>query len=165
MKNNVNEFSWKDCGAFGKAMECALTKKNYVKAQNKADYISKRLDGKKISYEIKTGAGKLSMNSHHELAHCRYVIYVPVVQFDEEGTVNAEMQEGFIVEKTAFVEMLNEIGLLRTDKDYGNGQRGYAIQTFWNCSKNAPTSKKAYARLLNALYDTCEMTLKEFLEK
>jgi hypothetical protein len=86
----------------------------------------------------------------------KYVIYVPVVI--EAWPV--EKQEGFVLERETFLELLEEVGLVR-HKISTSGQDRVTIQTFWNHSKNKPHGKKYFA-LLDKLYDESLVTFDQF---
>ena len=144
-----------DCGAMGKTFErnlkACFNHKEIVSRQGKIDF---RRDHK--CYEIKTGAGELDSLLKGKI---KYVCYVPVVNMN----LDIEQQEGFILEREIFLNLLKTCGLIR-NKTATNGSRKVTIQTFWNNSKNAPHSKKKYELLLSELYDNCIMTLEEYFE-
>lgn len=111
-------------------------------------------------YELKTGAGELGCMDKKPLYGSSMVIYCPVVQ-QEFGI---EKQEAFVISKKAFLEVIQEVGLMRIGKTTTNGGKRYAIQTFYNKSKNKPHSIKKYDALIDALYANMEMTLDEFIK-
>lgn len=148
-----------DFGAFGKALEKAMTGKAHYKAGSKVDYWHDH-----CRFEVKTGAGQLDIRNG-KLAHCDLVLYVPVVTCNADGKVNAYEQEGFIVRPEIFIDLLREVGLFRENKVTSDGYTTAAIQTFWNRKQNKPHSIKAYNRLIDALYEQCEVTLEQWLEE
>lgn len=111
-----------------------------------------------ICYEAKSGAGELGVAGEKLVKGSRKVIYCPVV--DENLPV--ERQEAFVLDRVVFLDMLDELGLIRS-KVSSDGIEMTTIQTFWNHSKNAPHSKKKYEALMDALYTNCEMELADFL--
>ena len=144
-----------DCGAMGKTFErnlkACFNQKEIVSRQGKIDF---RRDRK--CYEVKTGAGELDSLLKSKI---KYVCYVPVVNMEAA----VDRQEGFILEREIFINLLETCGLIR-EKTATNGSRKVTIQTFWNNSKNAPHSKKKYNLLLSELYDNCIMTLDEYFD-
>lgn len=158
-RNNYSElgsYSLADNGAFGKAFESALTGKR-CKAQNKVD----RWLGK-VRLEVKTGAGELGNAGSRLLAHTDKVVYCPVPVADADGYVDPYKQEAFLLTREAFLQALAEAGALR-EKTSTAGIRKVTIQTFWNRKANKPHGALLY-RLLDALYENCECTLKDLLE-
>lgn len=143
-----------DCGKWGKAFERA-NKEHFGQRDkvSKQGAVDSRRHGK--CFEDKTGAGELDFLYHSKV---KYVKYVPVVA----ENVAVCYQEGFIFEREAFLEMLEEIGLVRT-KISTSGQEKVTIQTFWNHKLNKPHGKK-YFDLLDACYERCIMTLEEYYE-
>lgn len=163
MKNTINtianNYKTTDSGKYGKAIEIAIKeyfnrKNTSVSSAGKTDFIKARKH-----YEIKTGAGELGLIDSRLVKGSSLVLYVPVVYGD--GTI--EEQEGFFLTRDNFLQVIEQAGLMRTKKAT-NGTIKTTIQTFYNVSKNQPHSKKAYARLLDGLYENCEMTLEEWLE-
>ena len=144
-----------DTGANGKTFERNLkayfNQQDKVSRQGKIDF---RRDRK--CYEVKTGAGELDSLLKGKI---KYVCYVPVVDINAP----VDRQEGFILERETFINLLETCGLIR-EKTTTSGSRKVTIQTFWNNSKNAPHSKKKYELLLSELYDNCIMTLDEYFE-
>ena len=160
MKDNNNltirfdSYKAEDSGRWGKAMERApkarFGMKDKVAAPGRMDFRRAR-----VNYEIKTGAGEIDGLLKSRL---RYVLYVPVV-CEDKGEAE---QEGFLLEREPFLEILDNLGLIRT-KISTAGQEKVTIQTFWNHSKNKPHGRKYYD-LLDACYEACIMTLEEFFE-
>ena len=111
-----------------------------------------------ICYEAKSGSGEVGVHGEKMLKGCSKVIYCPVVN----ENLPIEKQEAFILDRAVFLEMLEDLGLLRT-KISSDGVEMDTIQTFWNHSKNAPHSVKKYNALIDALYANCEMELADFL--
>ena len=152
----MTDYNYKtiDSGAFGKAFERDLkaefNQKAKVAKQGKIDF---RRDHK--CFEVKTGAGELDGLLKSKV---KYVIYVPVVEADRAVTE----QEGFILDKAIFLEVLTACNLIR-HKVSTSGQEKVTIQTFWNRAKNAPHGK-GYARLLDGLYENSIMTLEEYFD-
>lgn len=154
MLHSFEEYKATDCGRWGKAFERA--NKNHF---NQKDKISKQgaVDSRRRGkcFEDKTGAGELDFLYRSKV---KYVKYVPVV----DENVAECYQEGFIFEREVFLNMLEDIGLVRS-KISTSGQERITIQTFWNHSKNKPHGKKYFA-LIDACYDNCIMTLEEYYE-
>lgn len=156
---SMNGMNVADSGRFGKAVEMAMTEKSYVKASGKCDWTHLR-----ERFEIKTGAGELKITRTGKIAHCKKILYIPVPVESASETLNPFEQEGFILDADDFLEILQDVGLFRESKKKTDGSYTAAIQTFWNRKKNAPHGK-GYERLLDALYDRCEETLEDFLER
>lgn len=155
----ANNYKTTDSGKFGKAIEISIKeyfnrKNTNVSSAGKTDFIKARKH-----YEIKTGAGELGLIDSRLVKGSSLVLYVPVVYGD--GTI--EEQEGFFLTRDMFLQTIEQAGLMRTKKAT-NGTMKTTIQTFWNVKENKPHSKKAYERLIDALYENCEMTLEEWLE-
>lgn len=152
----MTEYGYKisDSGKLGKAFERDLkaffNQKAIVAKQGKIDF---RRDRK--CYEVKTGAGEITMLLKSNI---KYVVYVPVVN----ATINIEKQEGFIVSREIFLNGLNELGLIR-DKISSAGINVKSIQTFWNNKENKPHGTK-YFKLLDFLYENSIMTLDEYFD-
>lgn len=142
-----------DCGRNGKTFERDLkalfNQKAVVSKQGKIDF---RRDHK--CYEVKTGAGELDYLLKSSI---KYVVVVPVVEPDKPVT----MQEGFIIKREMFMEVLESCGLIR-NKVSTAGQNKITIQTYWNNSKGKPHGAK-YFKYLDGLYENCMMTLEEFV--
>ena len=159
LKNRRNIQSTKGDGHFGDTFDAGMKNVfgmgNLVSRGRSVDLI---LNGK--HYELKTGAGELGNADKKALHGCSMVIYCPV--YDE--TISVEEQEAFVIEKKAFLQVIKDAGLYRETKTTTNKHQVHAIQTFWNRSKKAPHSKKAYNRLLDGLYDNMDMMLDEFIE-
>lgn len=155
--NNLSEvfqeYRPSDCGKWGKAGERSLKRrygmKDKVSKPGQVDFRRAR-----VCYEVKTGGGEVKSLLNSKL---KYVLYIPVVR---EELSEAE-QEGFLVDREVFLEMLEGLGLLR-HKVTTRGTDTVSIQTFWNHSKNKPHGR-VYFDLLDALYDNCIMTLEEFM--
>lgn len=152
----MNEYNYKasDSGMMGKTFErdlkAAFNQRAQVSKQGKIDFRRAR-----VCYEVKTGAGELDYLMRSSI---RYVVYVPVVDMGRDVTA----QEGFIIERDAFLNALDEIGLIRR-KTATCGAERVTIQTFWNAKQGKPHGAK-YPKLLDELYDNCVMTLEEFFE-
>ena len=159
LKNRRNIQSVKGDGHFGDTFEAGMKKVfdmgNLVSRGRSVDLI---LNGK--HYEVKTGAGELGNADKKALHGSSMVIYCPV--YNE--TLSVEEQEAFVIEKNAFLQVIKDAGLYRETKTTTNKRQVHAIQTFWNRSKKAPHSKKAYNRLLDGLYENMDMMLDEFIE-
>lgn len=147
----TSSLSARDCGRYGKATESADTGKR-CKVAGKVDAYHFHK-----AYEWKTGAGELGNAGDSLLKGVQYVVYVPVVV---EG-VALDKQEGFVLTRDGFLQALEEAGALR-EKTSTAGVRKVTIQTFWNRSKNAPHGK-LLDRILDAMYETCLMTLEEWV--
>lgn len=159
MKNvNINEYKATDCGRIGKAFERSCTNKNKVKAAGKVDWYHLG-----ETFENKIGAGELGKPHQKLLGGVKKVLYVPVPVVDEDGTLDPYKQEGFILDRKTFLEVLESVGLIR-EKTSTAGIRKVTIQTFWNRKENKPHGTKYY-KLLDALYESCEETLEEHLER
>ena len=147
-----------DDGAMGKTFErdlkVLLAKADKVTSPGKADFRNHYKNG-----EIKTGAGELGDLGDRLIKGSSFVVYVPVVDMEKP----VEKQEGFVLDRATFIEMLDELGLIRTKKST-SGTMKVTIQTFWNHKLGKPTSVKKYNALLDALYERCEYTLEEWLE-
>lgn len=148
-------YKMEDSGKFGKTFErdlkASFCQKAVVAKQGKIDF---RRDRK--CYEVKTGAGELDYLLKSSI---KYVVYVPVVSMDYP----VEQQEGFILNRADFLQILEEVGLIR-EKTSTAGAHKVTIQTFWNHKKNAPHGAK-YEKMLDRLYDACIMTLEEYFEQ
>lgn len=149
---STSSLSVRDCGRYGKATETADTGKR-CKAAGKVDAYHFRK-----AYEWKTGAGELGNAGDNLLKGVQYVVYVPVVV---DG-LELDEQEGFVLTREGFLQALEQAGAIR-EKTSTAGVRKVTIQTFWNHSKNAPHGK-LYERILDAMYETCLMTLEEWVE-
>jgi len=165
MKNTVSDYNMNDCGRYGKAMECAMTRKDRAKSANKVDWYHLR-----ERYESKTGAGELGNVGERLVKGVKKVLYIPVVvtrtvvvNGKTKEVVLPEDQEGFILTRENFLQALESAGALRT-KVSTAGVEKVTIQTFWNRKKNAPHGK-LYERILDAMYEYCDETLEEMLER
>lgn len=120
---------------------------------------------KRLCIEVKSGSGVMSYdNSHKTISKgSRLILYVPVVTVESDGFVRLDKQEGFILSRSTFVEVVANAGLLRSNKESTQGTLTLAIQTFYNRKLNKPHGK-GYERLLDGLYENCIYTLEEFLE-
>lgn len=147
-----------DSGAMGKTLErdlkVLLGQADKVASPSKADFRKRYKYG-----EIKTGAGELGELGGKLIKGSSFVVYVPVVDMEKP----VEKQEGFVLDRVTFIELLNELGLIRTKKST-SGAMKVTIQTFWNHKAGKPTSIKKYNALLDALYERCAYTLEEWLE-
>jgi hypothetical protein len=147
-----------DDGAMGKTFErdlkVLLGQADKVASPGKADFRKRYKYG-----EIKTGAGELGELGGKLIKGSSFVIYVPVVDMDKP----VEKQEGFVLDRVTFIELLEGLGLIRTKKST-SGAMKVTIQTFWNHKAGKPTSVKKYNALLDALYEKSEYTLEEWLE-
>ena len=157
-KVNISIYSQEDDGKFGKGIERLVTGKSYVKGSGRVDWTHLR-----TKFEIKTGAGELGKAGRTLLPHCHKVLFVPVPVVDNNGTLDPYKQEGFILDRTVFIDLLEGLGLIRYGKVSTAGTRVNAIQTYWNRKKNAPHSKKKFEALMDALYDNCDITLEDYL--
>lgn len=98
--------------------------------------------------EIKQGAGELGLSSDKKLLKgSGQVIYVPVVLLDYP----LEMQDGYVMEKTDFLNALAEAGALRTKAGRNGGPEKITVQTFWNRKENKP-----HGRLFSRMQDAFE---------
>lgn len=155
----ANNYKETDSGRFGKAIETAIKqyfnrKNTSVSPAGKTDFIKAHWH-----YEIKIGGGELGLLGGKLIKGSSLVLYVPVV--NGNGTIKE--QEGFFLTRDNFLKALEQANLIRTKKAT-NGTMKTTIQTFWNVKANKAHSAKAYARLLDALYENCETTLEEWLE-
>ena len=155
----ANNYKVTDSGRFGKAIETAI--KEYFNRKNTSVSSAGKTDFIKAHryYEIKTGGGELGLLNGKLIKGSSLVLYVPVV--NGNGTIKE--QEGFFLTRDNFLKALEQANLIRTKKA-SNGTMKTTIQTFWNVKANKAHSAKAYARLLDALYENCETTLEEWLE-
>lgn len=153
---NLASYSMLDDGAFGKAFEAVFTGKR-CKSAGKTDW---RHYGKR--YEVKTGAGELGDAGDKLLKGVQFVLYCPVPLAEIDGTIDAYKQEAFLLTREAFIEALAEAGALR-EKVSTAGKRKVTIQTFWNRKQNKPHGR-LLDRILEQMYEHCEMTLDEMLE-
>ena len=111
-------------------------------------------------YEIKTGAGELGNVGEKLVKGSTMVIYVPVV----DDSLPIERQEGFVMEREVFLDILNECGMIR-EKTSTAGVRKVTIQTFWNRAQNKPHGK-GLDRMLEAFYNNEDVkTLEDWLEQ
>lgn len=142
-----------DCGSNGKTFERDLkamfNQKAVVSRQGKIDF---RKSHK--CFEVKTGAGELDYLLKSKI---KYVIYVPVVN----PALAISQQEGFVLERTTFLNLLSEIGLIRS-KVSTSGQEKVTIQTFWNNKLRKPHGKKYYS-LLDKLYEESLLTFEDYI--
>lgn len=147
-------YTEEDSGRWGKATERSI--KLYF---NQLDKVARpgRVDFRRAHtcYEVKTGAGEIDSLLNSKL---KYVLYIPVVN----EAMPIEKQEGFLLSRTDFLDILDNLGLIRS-KISSAGIQKVTIQTFWNHSKNKPHGAKYYS-LLDACYETCLMTLEDFLQ-
>lgn len=152
----MTDYNYKmtDSGMTGKTFErdlkAAFNQRAQVAKQGKIDFRRAR-----VCYEVKTGAGELDYLMRSRI---RYVVYVPVVNMERDVTA----QEGFIMERDAFLTALDSVGLIRR-KTATCGAERVTIQTFWNAKQGKPHGAK-YPKLLDELYNNCVMTLEEFFE-
>lgn len=144
------EDSGKNGKTFERDLKAFFNQRAVVAKQGKIDF---RRDRK--CYEVKTGAGELDYLLKSSV---KYVVYVPVVNMDYP----VDEQEGFILNRADFLQILEEVGLIR-EKTATSGAHKVTIQTFWNAKRNAPHGAK-YEKLLDSLYDSCIMTLEEYFE-
>ena len=146
-----------DCGAMGKTFERELKVffgfADVVASPGKADFRRRYKN-----HEFKTGSGELGDVGGRLIKGSSVVLYVPVVNMD----LPVEKQEGFLVDRAVFLEILEEMELIRTKKST-SGKMKVTIQTIWNHKQNKPHSLKKYNALLDALYERCEMTLEEWV--
>ena len=146
-----------DCGAMGKTFERDLKvlfgQADKVASPGKAD-----LRRRYKNIECKTNAGELGEVGGKLIKGSSLVIYVPVVNME----LPVEKQEGFLIDRAVFLEILEELELIRTKKST-SGKMKVTIQTIWNYKQNKPHSLKKYNALLDALYERCEMTLEEWV--
>ncbi|MBQ0125433.1 MAG: hypothetical protein KBS59_03810 [Clostridiales bacterium] len=133
-----------------------------VRKAGKAD---ERFDRK--NYEIKSGAGELGNLGSKLVKGASMVIFAPVVSeaiyVDENGDERCDLNavEGFVLTRDAFLDGLEQAGALRS-KVSTSGTEKVTIQTFWNNAKHAPHGK-LLERILDEMYDRCEMTFEEWL--
>jgi hypothetical protein len=141
----------KHCGRFGEGIEKEL--KAFL---NLKVCVAKpgRTDMRKanVCYEIKTGAGELGDVGGKLVKGSSMVIFIPVV----DETAEIYEQEGFVMTRELFLELLDGCGLIR-EKTSTKGVRKITIQTFWNRTKNAPHGR-AYDKMLNAFYGNDSVT-------
>lgn len=154
----IYEFNDYDDGKFGKLMEQILSRKEYCERQNAPD-----LYGHRRRIEIKTSAGTLSDDMGNILKGISTVFYFPVVRIEENGMLDLEKQEGYILTKENFIQAIQDAGLFRIRKGT-DGRDRYAINTFWNRKKNAPHGKK-YFTLCELLEQNCIETYAEWLDR
>ena len=147
-----------DSGRFGKAIEMSASGRAFVQRQNGIDAY---LHYKHI--EVKTGSGELGSVNGKLIKGCSKVIYIPVVVENADGTVDLSRQEGFYLRRETFLNVLDDLGLIR-EKTSTTGRRVVSIQTIWNRKLNKPHSAKKYNMLIDALYENCIMTLEELLK-
>lgn len=156
MKNNIKDYKDTDCGRFGKAMECAITGKDEIGKAGRTDWRYMRK-----CFEIKTSAGVLGDIDGQLCYGSSRVLYIPVPVTNVDGSISPEKQEGFILTRDNFLAALAAAGALR-EKTSSHGVRQITIQTFWNRKLNKPHGR-LYERILDAMYDYCDMTLEDFL--
>lgn len=120
---------------------------------------------KRLCIEVKSGSGVMSYDNSHKTVSkgSRLVLYVPVVEVESNGSVRLDRQEGFLLDRETFVDVIENAGLLRSNKVSTQGTLELAIQTFYNRKLNKPHGK-GYERLIDLLYTSCIYTLEEFLE-
>lgn len=156
-----NRFKTTDHGAFGKATEESIKAYLHLKVcVSKAGRADLRKGG--TYYEVKTGAGELGLAGGALIKGASTVIYIPVI--DETAEITA--QEGFVMSKEIFLQVLDGCGLIR-EKTSTSGVRKVTIQTFWNRKQNKPHGT-GYQRMLDAFYDlegNGVQTLEEWLEQ
>lgn len=146
-----------DCGAMGKTFERDL-KMLFGQADKVASPGKTDLRRRYKNIECKTNAGELGEVGGKLIKGSSLVIYVPVVNME----LPVEKQEGFLIDRAVFLEILEELELIRTKKST-SGKMKVTIQTIWNHKQNKPHSLKKYNALLDALYERCEMTLEEWV--
>lgn len=112
-------------------------------------------------FEIKTGAGELGDIDGQLCRGSSRVLYIPVPVENADGSISPENQEGFVLTRDNFLAALAAAGALR-EKTSTHGIRKVTIQTFWNRKQNKPHGR-LYERILDAMYDYCDMTLEDFL--
>ena len=163
MKQTTIKQNVRDCGRIGKAVETSMTER-YCKASGKIDW---RHLG--VAYEIKTGAGELHLSAKGDkIVGCKKVLYIPVPYVetvDGKEVINPEQQEGFILDRAVFLDLLKDVGLFRESKTTTDGKTTAAIQTFWVRKTNKPHSQKKYNALIDALYERCEETLADMIDR
>lgn len=158
MSNNLSirfdSYQAEDSGKWGKALErsCKVhfSMKDKVSRPGTVDFRRAR-----VCYEVKSGAGEVKALINSKL---KYVLYIPVVDEDKAE----DQQEGFLLERETFLQILDDLGLLRR-KVTTRGTETVSIQTFWNHSKNKPHGRKYYD-LIDALYENSLMTLEDFFQ-
>ena len=153
---SMENFSVTDSGRYGKALEESLTRRPCKKA-GVTDW---RHNG--VRYEIKSGGGELGNTGRKVLKGCHKIIYIPVPQVID-GCMDIRKQEGFIVDRLVFLETLKEVGLYKTSKVSSKGDLKESIETFYVMSKQKWHGAKG-PKLIDKLYEVCEMTLEDFLE-
>lgn len=157
--NNLSEvfesYQVEDSGRWGKAAERGL-KRHYSMRDKVARPGLVDFRRNRTCYEVKTGAGEVKALLNSRI---KFVLYIPVV--DEARAEDA--QEGFLVDREVFLQILDNLGLLRR-KVTTRGTETISIQTFWNHKTGKPHGRKYYA-LLDALYEESIMTLEEFMEQ
>ncbi len=151
-------YSAHDDGKMGKTFERDLkVKLERADELSAAGKIDLRYNRKCI--ECKTGSGELGDAGTKKLKGNSLVIYVPVVDMDAP----VEKQEGFVLSRDKFIEILEGLELIRTKKAT-NGRLVYSIQTIWNHKQGKPHSRKKYEALLDELYDNCICTLEDWVK-
>lgn len=154
--------SLESSGCYGYAVEetlkLFLKRKNFLlSGPNQTD-----LRRKCINYEVKTGSGELKKGRAKKmLSYCSIVIYFPVVY----ENLPLSRQEGFVIERNDFLEILFSLGLVR-EKIASDGVTPVtSIQTIYNRKQGKPHSKKKFDALLSLLYDNCIITFDEWLNE
>lgn len=158
------DFKKADSGFFGKAFEIALheylgRKDCRVRAAGRVD---ERIDHK--NYEIKTGAGELANYGDKLVKGVSRVIYVPVPSQAWDGnSIDLWKVEGFVLTRENFLQALDNAGAIRRKVSTAGAEK-VTIQTFWNNSQNKPHGR-LLDRILDQMYDLCDMTFEEFLDR
>lgn len=146
-----------DSGLMGKTFErdlkVFLGYADMVASPGKAD-----LRRRYKNHEFKTGAGELGDVGAKLIKGSSLVLYVPVINM----SLPVEKQEGFLIDRAVFLEILEDLELTRIKKST-SGKMKITIQTFWNHKQNKAHSAKKYNALLDALYNNCIMTLEEWI--
>lgn len=149
------------CGFWGNNFEANI--KDFLGLEpEKAPTGKIDLRHKRKCYDVGQGAKVLNYNpksNKRDLCGTPYVLYAPIVDM----SLPIERQEGFLIKRDELLNALDACGLIRS-KQASNGTVQKTIQTFWNYSKNAPHGSK-YFKLLDELYERCECTLQEWLER
>lgn len=121
---------------------------------------------KRFCIDVKQGSSVLSY-TNEEKTLCKgskLVLFIPVVEIATSSQVIPQRQEGFILNKFDFLEMLRSIDLVREDKPQTN--KDYfemSIQSFYNRKQGKPTSQRKFDQLIDGLYNTCICTLEDLI--
>lgn len=162
---NVNHYELTDSGRYKRAFESAIhafigDKDISVRPAGKVDLIVNHQN-----IECKGGAGVLGLKGQRLLKGVSLMIYAPVIgpeNVDKDGNIDLSTIEGFVCERQAWLDAMENAGALR-HKSRG-GSDNITIQTFWKQAECVPHGR-LYFRIIDAMYDIMLEPLDEWLER